>query len=85
MTNKRGRNDLGMSTVRWLSLGVSLRQQNAIASIDIFSLKKKYSYDRCPNSVNFDTRSLIKMSAIKICIYREIEFDRVYFLLFCNN
>ena len=51
--------------------GVSLRQLNDIAVIDIFNEKRKSCNHRCPDSVYFHTLLLIiYLSAIEILIYR---------------
>ena len=48
---------------------------------------KKYSSDRCPNPVYFNTPLLITyFSAIKTFIcHREVEFVRFYFFRFCTK
>ena len=52
-------------------LGVSLRQQNDIAVIDIFTEKRKSCNHRCPDSVYFQTLLLIiYLSAIERLICR---------------
>ena len=55
--------------------------------IDIFNYKKKYSDDRCPNPIHFNTPLLIiYLSSIETLIcHRDIEFDRLHFLQFCTN
>ena len=82
-----GRTDFGMNTVMSQRLCVSLRYYNVISDKDIFNFKKIYSYDRCTNSIHFNTPLLIiYLSAIETLIcHREIELDRVYFLRFCTN
>ena len=61
--------DLGINSIRWQKVGISLRQQNHIAVKDIFNEKRKCCNHRCPDSVYFHTLLLIMyFSAIKTLI-----------------
>ena len=54
---------------------------------DLTPYKRKFSNDRCPDSVHFDTLLLmIYSSDIETLIgHGEIEFYRIYFLRFCTK
>ena len=81
MTNKSGRTKQWTNNFRenWYGdelrqvtkVGVSLRQQNDIAVIDIFNKKRKCCNHRCPDSDYFNTSLLIiYLSAMETIICR---------------